>query len=224
MGVDAKEEWDYPPIRVTVVHAILAINVAVFLAWLGGATSSSSFMSDHFVVSWDHLAAGRWWVLMTALFSHAMMAHLVINMVVLVSFGAPLERAMGSKRFLLFYLAAGIAGCLAHAATLQFLVGAPGQAACGASASLVAVLVLFALAFPREQVLLFFVVPLPALAAALALVGLDLAGLIFQVEGGGLPIGHGAHLGGALIGLAYFAARGREVRERESQLQVLAGA
>lgn len=223
MDTVAADTGTWAPSRITVVNAILMINVVIFLAWMSGAMTQP-FMSDHFVVSWGHLADGKLWVLVTALFSHTMGIHLAINMVVLLSFGAPLEQAMGSGRFLLFYLAAGVTGCLAHAVTLHFLIGMPGQAACGASAALVAILMLFALAFPKEQVLLFFVIPLPAIAAALAFVALDVFGLIYQIEGAGLPIGHGAHLGGAMIGIAYFLARGREVRERESRLQVLHGA
>jgi membrane associated rhomboid family serine protease len=222
MAIEATDVRGEAPSRITVVNVILALNVAIFLVWMSGVVPVA-FMTEHFVVSWDHLAAGRVWVLLTALFSHVMGVHLVINMVVLLSFGAPLERAMGSGRFLLFYLAAGVAGCLAQAGTLQFLMGTPGQAACGASAALVAILMLFALAFPKEQVLLFFVIPLPAIGAALAFVTLDVFGLIYQMEGGGLPIGHGAHLGGAVIGIAYFLARGAEVRERESRLQILHG-
>jgi membrane associated rhomboid family serine protease len=221
LGTDATESEASLP-RLTVVNVILGLNVFIFLVWMTGAVPAP-FMTEHFVVSWNHLAAGRWWVLVTALFSHVMIIHLVINMVVLLSFGAPLEQAMGSGRFLAFYLAAGVTGCLAHAVALQFLMGTPAQAACGASASLVAVLMLFALAFPKEQVLLFFVIPLPAIAAALAFVALDVYGLVYQTGGGGLPIGHGAHLGGALIGIVYFLARGRAVRERESRLQVLHG-
>jgi membrane associated rhomboid family serine protease len=222
MDTVAADTGTWAPGRFTVVNVVLVINVLIFLAWLSGPVAQP-FMSDHFVVSWSHLAEGRLWVLVTALFSHAMGIHLAINMVVLLSFGAPLEQAMGSGRFLLFYLAAGVTGCLAHAVTLHFLIGVPGQAACGASAALVAILMLFALAFPKEQVLLFFVIPLPAIAAALAFVALDVFGLIYQMEGAGLPIGHGAHLGGAMIGIAYFLARGSEVRERESRLQILQG-
>jgi membrane associated rhomboid family serine protease len=222
MGVDTAEARERAPGRISVVNAILAVNVAVFLVWATGAVPLP-FMADHFVVSWEHLAAGRFWVLLTALFSHVMVIHLAINMVVLLSFGAPLEQAMGPGRFLAFYLVAGVTGCLAHAFTLHLLVGLPGQAACGASASLVAILMVFALAFPKEQVLLFFVIPVPAIAAALAFVAIDVFGLIFQAEGGGLPIGHGAHLGGALVGIAYFLARGRQVQEAESRLQILHG-
>jgi hypothetical protein len=63
----------------------------------------------------------------------------------------------------------------------------------------------YALHFPRHRILLFGIVPVPALAGVLAFVGIDLWGLLAQSRGGGLPIGHGAHLGGALAGaLMYF--------------------
>jgi membrane associated rhomboid family serine protease len=54
--------------------------------------------------------------------------------------------------------------------------------------------------FPREKVYLLGLFPLPAFWAIFLFVGLDLWGLLAQTEGGQLPIGHGAHLGGALAG------------------------
>jgi hypothetical protein len=56
------------------------------------------------------------------------------------------------------------------------------------------------LLFPRHKILLMGIVPVPALIGVLAFVGIDLWGLFAQTRGGGLPIGHGAHLGGALAG------------------------
>jgi len=58
--------------------------------------------------------------------------------------------------------------------------------------------------FPKERLLFFFLIPLPAMIAALIFVGLDLWGLSAQAHGGGLPIGHGAHLGGAFAGILYY--------------------
>jgi membrane associated rhomboid family serine protease len=202
-----------------VVNAIVVANVAVFLLWLLPLVPLDA-MGEHFLVSWSHLAAGRPWVLLTAVFSHNMLFHLLINMIVLVSFGPSLERLMGRTRFLLFYLTAGIVGSFAHAAVSQFLIGRPAQAALGASSAIAGVLLLFALAFPRARVLLFFVIPLPAIVAALAFVAIDIWGLIAQVEGAGLPIGHGAHLGGALTGVTYFIVRRRALIESRDRLQV----
>ena len=55
-----------------------------------------------------------------------------------------------------------------------------------------------------------------AIIGALLFVGLDAAGLVWQVEGGGLPIGHGAHLGGAATGVLYYLLVIRRLRLRQS--------
>jgi membrane associated rhomboid family serine protease len=198
------------------VTAIVVANAVVFLLWMSLPLPA---MACHFLVSWDHLADGRVWVLLTAVFSHTLLFHLLINMIVLLSFGPPLERLMGSVRFLGFYLVAGIIGSLAHAVVSNYLIGRPGQPALGASSAIAGVLLLFAFIFPKVKVLLFFVVPLPALAAALLFVGIDIWGLVMQVEGEGLPIGHGAHLGGALTGLIYYLVRREALREGRSGLR-----
>lgn len=203
--------------RISVVNAILVANVAVFLLWMSAAVPAPA-MAEHFLVSWDHLTAGRLWVLVTAVFSHNLLLHLLVNMIVLTSFGPPLERALGPTRFLTFYLVAGVVGSFAHAAVSSFLIGEPGTPALGASSALAGVLLLFSLAFPRAKVLLFFVIPLPAIVAALAFVAIDVWGLVAQIEGQGLPIGHGAHLGGALVGTVYFVVRGRDVRRRKRRV------
>jgi len=196
---------------VAVVNVLIGLNVLVFLLWWWPGISFE-VMAQHFLVSWDHLLAGHVWVLLTAVFSHNMMFHLLINMIVLWSFGPSLERAMGSGSFLVFYLVAGVVGSLAHAITSAFLMDAPGRPALGASSAIAGVLLLFSLSFPKAKVLLFFIIPLPAIVAALIFIGIDVWGLIIQIENGGLPIGHGAHLGGALVGILYFLFRGRELR------------
>jgi rhomboid-like protein len=193
------------------VHAIAAVNIIVFLLWLFGAPTQ--FMAEHFLVSWLHLEAGHVWTLLTSVFSHNVSFHLLVNMVVLLSFGPPVERLMGTREFMAFYIGAGVAASIAHVLVSHFLVGRPVPAL-GASGALAAVLLFFALAFPKARVLLFFIVPLPAIVAALAFVAIDLWGLWAQVEGQGLPIGHGAHLGGAIVGILYFIARGRTLLRR----------
>jgi rhomboid-like protein len=200
----------------SVVNAILFVNIAVALLWLT-STPSIPALADNFLISWTHLTSGRVWTLLTSVFSHNMLFHLLINMIVLTSFGPPLERLMGPWRFLAFYLAAGAVGSLAHALVSNFLLDRPAQAALGASSALAGVLLLFALVFPRARVLFFFVLPLPAIAAALIFIGLDIWGLFAQVEGGGLPIGHGAHLGGALTGIVFYLLAGRRLRQRGSE-------
>ena len=185
-----------------VVLVLLAINTGVFILWM--MLGDSPFMLENFLVSWDALKAGRYWTLLTSEFSHVMFLHFFVNMFVLASFGPIVEQTIGSGRFLRFYLVAAIVASLSHALVSAFLLGHPELPALGASGAIAGVILLFALIFPRATILLFGLIPMPALVGALLFVGLDVVGLIAQTEGGGLPIGHGAHLGGAATGVLYY--------------------
>jgi len=185
-----------------VVLVFLAINTGVFVLWL--ILGQSPFMVENFLVSWDALAAGRSWTLLTSEFSHLWFLHFFINMYVLASFGPIVENTIGSGRFLSFYLGAAVVASLAHAGVSAFVMGRPELPALGASGAIAGVILLFSFLYPRARILLFGIIPMPALFGALMFVGLDVAGLLWQVEGGGLPIGHGAHLGGAATGALYY--------------------
>jgi rhomboid-like protein len=185
------------------VMLIILINLAVFGLWHTGYYSEE-FMARNFLVSWDSVAEGRYWTLITTVFSHNMFWHLFINMFVLRSFGSILEGVLGWKRFLVFYLGAGLVGSICHCVVSKFIIGDPSVAALGASGAVAGLIWLFALIFPKEKLLLFAIIPMPAIIGALAFVGLDLWGLYSQAHGGGLPIGHGAHLGGALAGILFY--------------------
>lgn len=196
-----------------VTNALLVANIVVLALWWLPVVSTET-MAEGFLISWSHLAAGRIWTPLTAVFSHNALFHLLINMIVLTSFGPPLERVMGSRSFLTFYLIAGLVGSVAHATVSNFLMDRPDQAALGASSALAGVLVLYSLLFPKSRVLLFFLIPVPALLAAVAFIALDVWGLVAQIGGAGLPIGHGAHLGGALVGFVWFLMRRGSLRPR----------
>lgn len=190
--------------RQFVVPVLILLNIAVYLMWQFGDPDHLVFMTENFTVSWSGLTDGRWWTLLTSEFSHTWFIHLLINMFVLNSFGSLLEQVLGWWRFLAFYLAAGLVASISHCVVSAFIVGDPDLSAVGASGAIAGLVLVFALMFPRERILLFGIVPVPALFGALAFVALDVWGLTAQAEGGGLPIGHGAHLGGAAAGILYY--------------------
>jgi membrane associated rhomboid family serine protease len=201
--------------RPVVVPVIIGLNVVVYLAWqvaiqqgrpATGATALQRFMTENFMVSSAHLEAGRWWTLLLAEFSHLELWHIAINMFVLWSFGSLLERLWGRRLFTGFYLVAAVVASLSHCLVSSLLLGAGTTPAVGASGAVSGLLLAYALLFPKQKILLFGIIPLPALVAAGLFVGLDLWGLFAQTRGGGLPIGHGAHLGGALAGAVMWAA------------------
>lgn len=161
-------------------------------------------MMDNFLVSSSALSQGRVWTLLTSVFSHNMLFHLLINMFVLYGFGRTMENVLGSKQFLIFYLIAGVVGSIAHCLTSSLLIRNPDLQALGASGAISGVLVVFSLMYPMQLVFLLGLLPLPAILATTLFVGSDLWGLIAQTEGSGIPIGHGAHLGGAMAGAIYY--------------------
>jgi membrane associated rhomboid family serine protease len=198
-----------------IVTALIGLNVLVFLLW---QMAPLGLMNAHFLVSREHLAYGYYWTLLTAEFSHKELWHLLLNMITLRSFGSVLATIWGSRRFLVFYLTAAVVASLAHVG-VGFLIGRE-SAALGASGAVSAALAAFAVLYPRHKILLFGVVPLPAAVAVLAFVGLDVWGVVAQSGGGGLPIGHGAHLGGAAFGLAYALLSPRPVPAGPSAAQL----
>jgi membrane associated rhomboid family serine protease len=189
-----------------IIPIFIFINVLVFLLWNISTRNLEflQFMADNFLVSWSGLQEGRYWTLITSVFSHHTFLHLLANMFVLYSFGPIIERALGLGRFLKFYFGAGILSSLCHALVSAFILAQPELPALGASGAISGLVLLFSLTFPKHYIYFFGLIPVPALLGALAFIGLDIWGLIAQAEGGGLPIGHGAHLGGALYGIVYF--------------------
>jgi rhomboid family protein len=138
------------------------------------------------------------WRLVTYQFLHGTGLHIFGNMLGLFFLGPTLERHWGSKRFLIFYLACGVAGGLSY----TFLVGLGVLAAgpmVGASGAILGMLAACAILFP--QFVVFVVLfPVPIRVAAVGFI------LLFAVNvflGGGNAGGDAAHLGGMAAGAAY---------------------
>lgn len=189
-----------------IIHVIIFLNVLVFLAWMkaSGSPEQLAWMNSNFLVSGESLRDGRYWTLISSAFSHSLLLHIVLNMMVLNSFGPVIESILGITRFLNFYFVAAIVSSISHVLVSTYIMGDPDIPALGASGSVSGIIILFSLLFPKEKLLLFGIIPMPAFIGALAFVGLDIWGVIAQADGGGLPIGHGAHLGGAFTGLIYY--------------------
>lgn len=189
-----------------IVRLITLINISVFLMWFGCVyvQGGPRFMTDNFLVSWTSLTDGRWWTLLTSAFSHNMILHIVINMFVLRGFGSVMSQEMGTKKFIIFYILAGMSGSLLHSVVANFWMSQPDLPALGASGAIAGIILYFSLIFPEEKILLLGFVPVRAMWGALILVAFDVWGLLEQTRGGGSFLGHGAHLGGAAIGIGWF--------------------
>ena len=189
---------------VPLLRLLIGLNAVVFLLWFAGKEPSSPLhdvMIQNFLVSREHLRLGHYWTLVTSAFSQMEIWHLAFNMMVLYSFGAILVARWGQGRFLVFYLSAAVVASAGH--VLVGLLLGRDVPALGASGAVSATLAAFTVFHPRHRILVFGVVPMPAWVGTMLFVGFDIWGLIAQSSGGGLSIGHGAHLAGSAFGFAY---------------------
>ena len=185
-------------IQLTAVKVLIAINVLVFIlaSFFGGANGAR--VDDFLGLNWRGMLNGMIWQLVTYQFVHAGILHLLVNMAGLWFTGPVLERLMGARRFVTFYLFAGVAGGL-----LQMLIS-PGPSLVGASGSICGLVTAFSALFPRMPItaLIFFVIPVRMEARWLGF-SIVIASLFLLVTGLFGNIGNAAHLGGALAGYAW---------------------
>lgn len=148
------------------------------------------------------LKSWQWsWRILTSGFCHANLWHIAFNMFVLFTFGRLLEPILGSKEFLITFLAGVVVSGICHEA-LQIMLGT-NIAALGASGGVMTIVFITAMTFPDVKVLLFFVIPMDLRIAAILLVAIDVLGLLGIFQLFGANIAHAAHLGGAAFGVAY---------------------
>lgn len=130
--------------------------------------------------------------IVTFMFAHGGIFHLLFNMFALWMFGTMLERVWGPKRFLIFYLACGLASGVA-----QLIL--EHNPAVGASGAIMGLFAAFAYLFPNTELIIFPIpVPVKAKYAVALLAAFDLFGGVYPAAGGN--IAHFAHLGGLVMG------------------------
>ena len=196
-----------------VTISLIVLNVLAFFLELGQGSEGAlqSFITAWGVVPREY-SVGQdlppliplpfWATLITSMFLHGGWMHLGGNMLYLWIFGDNIERAMGSARFLVFYMICGIVAGLAHIA----FAGGSTIPSVGASGAISGVLGGYLLMFPNNRVRVLTrggVASVPAIVVLGFWIVIQLisqAGSIAQTsEGGG--VAYMAHIGGFVAGL-----------------------
>lgn len=142
------------------------------------------------------------WQLVTYMFLHGGIWHLLFNMLTLWMFGIQLERDWGTRRFLKYYFYCGIAAGVC-VLVVNILLGYWGTITLGASGAIFGVLVAFGVMYPNQTVLMNFLFPIKAKYLVMIYVGIELL-VTFGPNTGVSTI---AHLGGAAFGFVYLKGR-----------------
>ncbi|MEJ7138774.1 rhomboid family intramembrane serine protease [Amphibiibacter pelophylacis] len=178
----------------------VVIAVTVLITWWGWRDRDFINRYCFHVGAIRH--GGQWARLLVSGFLHADLAHLLFNMITLYFFGGLTVKVFGVQGFAAMYLGSLL---LANVLTLALYWKRTSYAALGASGAVSGVLFATLALFPHIGIYLFFV-PIPVAGWVFAV--LYMAYTIFAIlrpEYGG-NIGHAAHLGGALTGVAMAAA------------------
>src|SRR5919198_2886781 len=214
MTYPASDEQDYPRMT-SAVQALIAINVAIL--FLQMTIVSAEAMQPALGFNFAS-APRRWWTVVTYMFVHRDIWHLLWNMYALFIFGPRLEYQWGTKKFTLFYFMSGLGGLICYALFFRdssyLLVGASG--------AVFGVMGAYALQWPKQEVFLFWVVPMRVLTLVLLLVAFNLAMGLYSISGGGADIAYFAHLGGFLVAWLYMrtppSVSIEQLRQRISQV------
>lgn len=179
---------------------LIAITCAVFLGQcITGSPLGSPLVEVGGYSPW-RVQDGEAWRLFTPMFLHAGLWHLFFNMLALYFVGTRLEEVYGRTEFVVTYLLAGVFAqafyYLAWAADI-----APGNPSVGASGAISAVLIVYACHYPRQQVLLYGIIPMPVWLLVAIFIGVNLMGVSGAVNG---QIAYFVHLGGVVFGAVYF--------------------
>jgi membrane associated rhomboid family serine protease len=172
------------------VFIIIGINVVIFVV----VNISSSLLVDLALLAPLDVFIHYPWGIITSMFTHQDFFHLLFNMLTLYFFGSYLLKMIGTKKFLIIYLAGGLVGGLFFVLLSTLISPGSIAAAIGASGAIFALGGTLAVLMPQMKVYIMFIpVPVPLWVAVIG------GCLIMSFFSG---VAWEAHLGGLLFGLA----------------------
>lgn len=191
------------------VKWLIVSNVAVFI--LGIVTASTviaDFLATLRLVPEAVVRLFAVWELATYLFLHGSFTHILWNMLALWMFGAEIERAWGTKRFLQFYFFCGI-GAGVCVVIANYIAGTPRTPTIGASGAIFGILLAYAMMFPNRTILWGFLIPIQVKWFVLIIGTISFLSAIW---GGNSGVSEFAHLGGLLFAYIFMKMPRRRSR------------
>ena len=173
----------YRAVNLNVLWFLIALNVVIFVISLVRPETI------YFLGLTPALLPQQPWTIISSMFVHGSIFHILFNMIALYFLGSFFIRAAGEKSFLAVFFLGGLAGN-----ALYILLAPPNVIGIGASGGIFALAGALAVIVPRVPVFIFFIpIPMPLWIAVIILLVISFvfSGIAWQ-----------AHLGGLLLGLA----------------------
>jgi len=171
------------------VKQLLIINVVIFvLTYL-----NFSFI-ENFVLFPIQSGYFQPYQLLSYMFLHSSVTHIVFNMIGLLVFGPNIENKFGTSKFIKIYL---IMGLISGLASIIFI----NNPVVGASGAIWGIMMLFALFNPNELLYIYFIIPVRAKFIIGAFFTIE---LFLSIMGSSDGVAHIAHVAGALTGSLFY--------------------
>src|SRR5690349_22364322 len=196
-------ERHYTPATVTLVVILINVLVFIYELTLGSGWTLNRFIATYGIVPGQlHYTS-----LITSMFIHGGFLHILGNMWFLWIFGRGVEDILGHAKYLIFYLACGIAAGLVH-----ILVNADSIVpTVGASGAIAGVMGAYLIKFPRARIvtlvpIIIFITTVDIPAAFLLLYWFAIqffsgVGSVGYSQASSGDVAWFAHIGGFLTGM-----------------------
>jgi membrane associated rhomboid family serine protease len=187
--------------RSLLTWGLILINLGVYFYLRQDPVMDANTIQRYAVVPAEITAGHQLGTLITSMFLHANLLHVGGNMLFLWIFGNNVEDRLGELKFIVLYLASGIAGSLLQV----FITPTSTVPMLGASGAISGLLAAYVLYFPRARVLTYIVPIFIVTISAYVFIGYWIAlqalnaYLNLGVAGGGVAFF--AHIGGFVTGL-----------------------
>ena len=171
------------------VKQLLIINVVIFVF-----TYLKVPFIENFVLFPIQSGYFQPYQLLSYMFLHSSITHIIFNMIGLLIFGPNIENKFGTSKFIKIYL---IMGLISGLASIIFI----NNPVVGASGAIWGIMMLFALFNPNELLYIYFIIPVKAKFIIGAFFTIELC---LSIMGSSDGVAHIAHVAGALTGALFY--------------------
>ena len=178
---------------------LIVVNLIIYFI----TNSSTKLMNTYGLNPGLFLYHRMYWQIFTYMFLHGNFNHLISNMLGLFFFGFSVEKALGSKEFLLIYFLCGI---LSGLFSLGYFIATDNYRTLliGASGALYSIMLAYAVIYPKANIYIFGLIPIPAPILVIIYAIIE---VFTQFTGLQAGIAHFSHLFGFLTAFLYFIIR-----------------
>jgi membrane associated rhomboid family serine protease len=199
----------YPTWTPAVRTLIITCVVVYFLQTFDQIAGGRSFEPTFGLTASDVTQRFFLWQLVTYIFLHGGLFHILFNMLMLWMFGSDLERTWGSRQFTKYFFVCGI-GAAVSTVLMEALLNTPPARTIGASGATYGILLAYGMLFPN-RIIYWIMFPIPAKWLVVIMGGIA----FYSSLGPSSGVANIAHLGGMLTGFLYLKLGGPGGRWRD---------